>query len=56
MVEQLAQKYFVEIKKNKRIDISRDSNVQAIDLDSVKNKNASEVGIDWLCKQTNILL
>ena len=52
IVEQLAQKYFAEIKKNKKIDISRDSNVQAVDLGSVKNKNVREVGIEWFCKQT----
>lgn len=51
-VEHFAQKYFDEIKKNKKIDVSRDSNVQAIDIDSVENKNVREVGIEWLCKQT----
>ena len=52
IVEQLAQKYFEEIKRNKKIDISRDSNIQAVDLNSVKNKNVREIGIEWLCKQT----
>jgi Transposase DDE domain len=50
-VEQLAKKYFNEIKSKGKIDISRDSVLQAVDLDSVKNKDVKEVGIEWLSKQ-----
>ena len=51
-IEELAKKYFDEIKINGKIDISRDSHLQSVDLDSVKNKDVREVGIEWLCKQT----
>lgn len=51
LVEQLAQKYFNEIKDNNKIDISLDSPIQAVDLGSVANKDVREVGIEWLCKQ-----
>jgi hypothetical protein len=51
LVEQLAQKYYNEIKNNNKIDISLDSPIQAVDLDSVANKDVREVGIEWLCKQ-----
>ena len=51
LLEELAKRYFDEIKSNGKIDISRDSHIQAVDLDSVKNKDVREVGIEWLCKQ-----
>lgn len=51
LVEELAKKYFDEIKITNKIDISRDSHVQNVDLGSVKNKDVREVGLEWLCKQ-----
>ena len=51
LVENLARSYFDEIKRSGKIDISRDSHLQVVDLDSVQNKDVREVGIEWLCKQ-----
>jgi Transposase DDE domain len=50
-VEELAHIYFNQIKINNKIDISRDSANQSVDLDSLKNKNVKEIGAEWLCKQ-----
>jgi hypothetical protein len=50
-VEELAHVYFHQIKSNNKIDISRDSANQSVDLDSLKNKNVKEIGAEWLCKQ-----
>lgn len=52
VIEKLASHFFEQIKHAKNIDITRNSDRQAIDLESVKNKDIREVGIEWLCKQT----
>ncbi len=52
IVEQLAVIFFEQMKLSKKIDLSRDSNRQVIDVETVKNKDVKEIGIEWLCKQT----
>ena len=51
IIEELAQKFFLEIKNKKRLDLSPNSNHQKIDTDTIKNKNIREVGTEWLCLQ-----
>jgi hypothetical protein len=52
VIEQLAQKFFQEIKDNKRLDLSSERRVHAIDTESVENKDVVEIGAEWLCSQT----
>jgi hypothetical protein len=51
IVEQLARKYFAEIKEKQRLDIAAGKDYHIIDTDTVKNKNIREVGSEWLCLQ-----
>lgn len=51
VVESLAQKFFLEIKRDKKIDISFNSNNQTIKLDTLENKNIRELGAEWICAQ-----
>jgi hypothetical protein len=48
-VEKLAHYYYQEIKKKHRYDLGKDW--QTVDLSTMKNKDAREVGAEWLCKQ-----
>ena len=51
-VEQLAHYYYHEIKKKHRYDLEEDGkDWQIVDLSTMKNKDAREVGAEWLCKQ-----
>lgn len=51
-VEKLARYYYQEIKKKQRYDLGKDvEDWQTIDLSTMKNKDAREVGAEWLCKQ-----
>ena len=51
-VEKLAHYYFGEIKKKGRYDFGKGSpDWQTVDLSTLKNKDAREVGAEWLCKQ-----
>lgn len=50
-VEKLAQKFFIELKQKQKIDIDKQKDIHRVDLDSVKNKDVREIGIEWLCKQ-----
>ena len=51
IVEALAHKYFSIIKTKSRLDISRDSNRQNIDTDTIQNKDIRETGSEWMCMQ-----
>jgi hypothetical protein len=51
-VEKLAHYYYQEIKKKQRYDLGKDEkDWQTVDLSTMKNKDACEVGAEWLCKQ-----
>lgn len=51
-VERLTRYFYNEIRKKQRYDVkgyTRDW--QVVDVNTVKNKDAREVGAEWLCKQ-----
>jgi len=50
-IESLAEYYYAEIIKKKRYDIGERSDWQIIKVSSIKNKDAREIGSEWLCKQ-----
>lgn len=50
-IESLAEYYYTEIIKKKRYDIGERSDWQTIKVSSIKNKDAREIGPEWLCKQ-----
>ena len=51
-IEQLAHYYYGEIKKKKRYDIDGlGKDWQTVDMSTMKNKDAREIGAEWLCKQ-----
>lgn len=51
-VEKLARYYYEEIRKKHRYDTGKGtSDWQTVDLESLKNKDAREIGAEWLCKQ-----
>jgi hypothetical protein len=51
-VEKLAHYYFGEIKKKHRYDLGEDGkDWQTVDLSTMKNRDACEIGAEWLCKQ-----
>ncbi len=49
-IEELTEPYYQEIKKKKRYDFDKDW--ETIDVKTLRNKEAQEVGAEWLCKQT----
>ena len=50
--EQLARFYFEEIIRKKRYDIKRGkADWETVDMSTLKNKDAREIGAEWLCKQ-----
>jgi hypothetical protein len=51
VVEQLAQKFFLQIAEKERLDIAAGKEYHHIDTDSVKNKNIREAGTEWMCSQ-----
>jgi hypothetical protein len=51
-VEKLAQQFYQEIRSKRRCDISsEDEDWETVNLDTLKNKDAREIGSEWLCKQ-----
>ena len=53
-VEELARYYFNEIKKKGRYDTGKEGgDWQAVNLSTMKNKDAREIGAEWLCKQAS---
>jgi len=51
-VETLALYFFAEIRKRKRCDIfSKKGEWETVNMSTLKNKDAREIGAEWLCKQ-----
>lgn len=51
-VEELARYYFNEIKNKKRYDLKQGIlEWETVNLSTLKNKDAREIGAEWLCKQ-----
>ena len=51
-VESLAHHYYKEIKTKKRYDIRHEQrDLETVDMSTLKNKDAREIGAEWLCKQ-----
>jgi len=51
-IEQLARYYFEEIRKKKRYDINPGKyDWETVNMSTLKNKDAREIGAEWLCKQ-----
>lgn len=51
-VEQLARYYYEEVKKKKRYDIPHQkADWETVNMSTLKNRDAREVGAEWLCKQ-----
>lgn len=51
-VERLSSHFYGEILKKQRYDIKGNKqDLQVVDINTVKNKDAREVGAEWLCKQ-----
>ena len=51
IIEQLAQKFYFAIKEKQRIDIASGKDYHMVDINSLKNEDVREVGIEWLCLQ-----
>jgi len=51
IIESLAQKFYFAIKEKQRIDIASDKDFHIVDINSLKNEDVREVGIEWLCMQ-----
>ncbi len=51
VIEKLANTFFEEIKVKKRLDVSPNNKIQAIDTETIENKDVVEVGSEWLCSQ-----
>ena len=50
LIEQLAQKFFQEIKNRQRTN-KTGNNYHLIDTQTIKNRDVREVGAEWLCYQ-----
>ncbi len=51
-VERLAHHFYKEIRKKRRYDVKENGrDWQVVDVNTVKNKDAREIGAEWLCKQ-----
>lgn len=51
-VENLALHFYNEIRIKNRYDLKQENrDWETVDLDTFKNKDASEIGTEWLCKQ-----
>ena len=51
-VEKLARHYYTEIKNKKRYDIKQGKeDWEIVNMSTIKNKDAREIGAEWLCKQ-----
>jgi hypothetical protein len=52
-VEKLAHHFYNEIRIKKRYDLKQENrNWETVDFDTYTNKDAPEIGVEWLCKQT----
>jgi transposase len=52
-VEQLAQHFYKEIKAKGRYDLHGGKHDwETVDMNTLKNKDAMEIGAEWMCKQT----
>lgn len=52
-VEELARHYYTEIKRKKRYDIRQgNEDWETVNMSTLRNKDAREIGAEWLCKQT----
>jgi len=52
-VEKLAHYYYGEIKRKRRYDVKRGKeDWETVNMGTMKNKDAREIGAEWLCKQT----
>jgi len=51
-IEQLARYFFEEVRRKKRYDINQGkAEWETVNMSTLKNKNAREIGAEWLCKQ-----
>lgn len=51
-IEQLARYFFEEVRRKKRYDINQDkAEWETVNMSTLKNKDAREIGPEWLCKQ-----
>ncbi len=51
-IEKLANYFYSEIKKRKRYDVGGEKGEwETVDMSTLKNKDANEIGGEWLCKQ-----
>jgi hypothetical protein len=51
-VEKLAQHFYKEIRAKKRYDVHPGTEEwETVNLDTLKNRDAREIGAEWLCKQ-----
>jgi hypothetical protein len=52
-VEELAKHFYNEIRVKKRCDLQHENkDWETVDMSTLKNKDAREIGAEWLCKQT----
>jgi transposase len=52
LVEKLARQFYIEIKQKKRYDIKQSvAEWETVNMSTLKNKDALEIGAEWLCKQ-----
>jgi len=49
-IENLARHYYKEVIKKKRWDINAEW--ETVDMSTLKNKDAREIGSEWLCQQS----
>ena len=51
-VEKLAQQFYQEIRSKRRCDFSPEKeDWEVVNLETLKNKDAREIGAEWLCQQ-----
>ena len=50
-VEKLAIHYYNEIRNRKRYDVKGNEDWETVNMTTLKNKDAHEIGAEWLCKQ-----
>lgn len=51
-VEELAKHFYNEIRSKKRYDLQHgNKDWETVDMSTLKNKDAREIGAEWLCKQ-----
>jgi len=51
-IENLALDFYKEIKQKRRYDLkSEDEDWETVNISSLKNKDAREIGAEWMCKQ-----